>query len=236
MPAFRLAFHTLEIGPYDLHVRALRDRDQFGDVDGEAEALGVPPAMWPLFGQVWECGRLLAEQVADLPVRGLRVLEVGCGLGLASLILNKRGADITATDIHPEAGRFLAYNTALNGDPPLRFVRCDWGAPAPELGRFSLIVGSEVLYEAPQVERLASFVDAHAESDAGVIVIDPGRGLLGRFSTALRGRGFHRQERLTLARQEGKAQVLLAERGGFTIRHNEQGDAGPRTPGLDTRG
>ncbi len=236
MPPARFRFQTLEIGPYDLHLRALRDREQYSDDQGEAEALGVPPAMWPLFGLVWESGRLLAEQVVDLPVAGLRVLEVGCGLGLASLILNRRGADVTATDFHPEAGRFLAYNAALNGDPPPRFLRCGWADPVPELGRFDLVIGSEVLYEAPQVPVLASFIEAHAAPDAGVMLIDPGRGLLGRFSRELQARGFDRQARRTLPREGGAAQLLLAERGAFTLLHTPREDAGPRTPGRDIAG
>ena len=36
-----------------------------------------------------------------------RILEVGCGIGLSSLILNRLNADITATDYHPEAEKFL---------------------------------------------------------------------------------------------------------------------------------
>ncbi|MDE8603082.1 hypothetical protein M3I01_009105 [Marinomonas sp. RSW2] len=46
-------------------------------------------------------------------VKGLKILEVGCGIELASLVLNHRLADITATDYHPEAGNFLNENTLL---------------------------------------------------------------------------------------------------------------------------
>ena len=42
-----------------------------------------------------------------------RILEVGCGLGLASLVLNERSADISATDYHPEVETFLKINTEL---------------------------------------------------------------------------------------------------------------------------
>ncbi|MCD8541365.1 MAG: hypothetical protein LRY22_01600 [Aliarcobacter cryaerophilus] len=45
-----------------------------------------------------------------------RILEVGCGIGLSSLILNRLNADITATDYHPEAEKFLDINTELNKD------------------------------------------------------------------------------------------------------------------------
>lgn len=80
-------------------------------------------------------------------VRGKRILEVGCGIGLASLVLNRRRADMTATDRHPEVQVLLAINTALNGDKEIPFVRTAWADPKTELGEFNLIIGSDVLYE-----------------------------------------------------------------------------------------
>ena len=38
----------------------------------------------------------------EFEIAGKRILEVGCGIGLASLVLNHRPGDITATDHHPQ--------------------------------------------------------------------------------------------------------------------------------------
>ena len=57
----------------------------------------------------------------EYQVEGLKILEVGCGIGLASLVLNHRLANITATDYHPEAGGFLNANALLNGDRVIPF-------------------------------------------------------------------------------------------------------------------
>src|SRR5690606_40800053 len=56
-----------------------------------------------------------------LPVEGRRILEAGCGIGLASLVLQRRGADVVASDIHPLAEAFLAYNSALNELPAVHY-------------------------------------------------------------------------------------------------------------------
>ncbi len=50
-------------------------------------------------------GEGLALLMLDYDIKGKRILEMGCGIDLASLVLNSRRADITATDRHPQARR-----------------------------------------------------------------------------------------------------------------------------------
>jgi tRNA1(Val) A37 N6-methylase TrmN6 len=57
---------------------------------------------------------VLAEAMCSFEVAGKRILEIGCGLGLSSLVLQRRKADITASDQHPLAESFLAHNARLN--------------------------------------------------------------------------------------------------------------------------
>jgi len=52
------------------------------------------------------------------------MLEVGCGLALASLVCHRRGIDVTASDCHPLASRFLLDNLRLNGLPSLPGELC----------------------------------------------------------------------------------------------------------------
>jgi predicted nicotinamide N-methyase len=118
-----------------------------------------------------------------------RFLEVGCGIGLASLILNHRGADITAMDYHPEAGAFLARNSALNGDPGIPFLQSDWTRNDDRLGRFSMIIGSDLLYEKEHAQCLAEFIQRHRTDNCTVIIADPGRGFRGRFARAMQESG-----------------------------------------------
>lgn len=159
-----------------LHIRSLKDRQQFCDPLGEAARLGISSAVWPHFGQVWPAGLILAEHVASLDIAGRRVLELGCGLGLASLVMHRAGADVTASDVHPLAGIFLAHNLRLNQLGPMSFRRGDWGDVDSTLGRFGLLVGSDLLYERTHATDLSAFVDRHAAPIAEVIIVDPNRG------------------------------------------------------------
>jgi predicted nicotinamide N-methyase len=181
---------TLCIGGVDYQIRALSDRQQFSDPDGDAERAGVPPASWPLFGVLWPSGRALAEAMSAFPVAGKRILEIGCGLGLASLVLQRRGADVTASDYHPLAEEFLRANAALNGLPAITFRRAAWSELQPELGRFDLLIGSDVLYERNHAALVAGFFERHAQPAAEIVVVDPGRGQSGQLTRRLAAGGF----------------------------------------------
>jgi predicted nicotinamide N-methyase len=186
----RLKYQTFEFGTTDIHVRTMRDRQQYADDEGIAEQLGISPASWPLFGVVWPSGELLAQLMYDYDIEGKRILEVGCGMGLPSLVLNHRGADITATDYHPEADGFLRKNARLNDDPDIVFVRTGWGEGITALGKFDLIIGSDLLYEPDQAYLLSAFIDQHASAECEVIIVDPGRGLYPRFCINMLKAGF----------------------------------------------
>lgn len=194
MKNLRLRYQTLEVGSFDIHIRSLRDNQQFADPLGAAEALGISSASWPLFGIVWPSGELLACLMASYDIAGKRILEVGCGIGLASLVLNERLADITATDYHPEAGNFLAANTRLNNAKLIPFIRTGWKDECSELGLFDVIIGSDLLYEVEHIELLASFVNQHAAKHCEVIMIDPGRGQHARFSKKMVLLGYSHQQ------------------------------------------
>lgn len=197
MPEVRLRYTTLEIGDMDVHIRMLRDNLQFHDKDGVAEKLGISSAAWPLFGVVWPSSEVLAHLMADYNVAGKRVLEVGCGIALASLVLNHRLADITATDLHPETEGFLVHNTGLNEGETIPFVRTGWAdEKEDELGVFDLIIGSDLLYESEHVDLLAAFVNQHAGVSCDVVIVDPGRGFHAKFSKKMVALGYsHSQEK-----------------------------------------
>lgn len=190
MSSLRTRYRTIEFGDTDIHVQTLRDKQQFADRDGLASALGISSAAWPLFGVIWASGEILAHLMHEYEIEGLRILEVGCGIALASLVLNHRSANITATDYHPEAERFLIENVRLNKDKEIPFVRTGWGDAESGLGKFDLIIGSDLLYEREHVELLSGFIDQHAKTDCAVIIVDPGRGHHAQFSKNMARRGY----------------------------------------------
>ncbi len=194
-------------GAASLQIRSLLDRQQFSDPLGEAAALGISSAHWPLFGMLWPSGLHLAEAMALRPLlEGETILEIGCGLGLASLVSHRRGALVTASDCHPLAGSFLLENLRLNDLPPLRYCHGDWTPPAEQAqaglrrprvqGRFDLIIGSDVLYERDDIGRLPDFIARHAMPSGEVLIVDPNRGNRSAFSKRMASLGYALQNRI----------------------------------------
>jgi predicted nicotinamide N-methyase len=190
MKTLRLRYQTVEFGEIDIHLCTLRDRQQFHDPDGVAEGLGISSALWPIFGVVWPSGLALADFIDGYETGTKRILEVGCGMALPSLLLNSKGADITATDCHPEAAAFLVRNTSINNGATITFERTDWADNYDELGAFDLIIGSDLLYEDEHTDLLANFIDAHARAKCEVILVDPGRGRKTKLITAMEQFGY----------------------------------------------
>ncbi len=103
----------------------------------------------PYWAELWPAATLLAEGLPD--VAGLRVVELGCGLGVTSLVAAARGADVTATDWAADAIELLRANASRNGIALRAEVR-DWRQPWDE--RFDLALAADVLYERRNVEPL----------------------------------------------------------------------------------
>lgn len=169
---------TVRVGEQDYRLRSLVDRMQCED---------------PLFGALWPAGIALAEEMSAFPVEGKRILEAGCGLALPSLVLKRRGADITATDYHPEAEEFLRFNASANGIRAVPFKLGSWNDV--HFGAFDLIIGADLLYEPGHPAQLAAFIARHAAPLAQVVIADPGRRPLGAFHKQMAALGYERSEK-----------------------------------------
>lgn len=190
MTNVRLRYQTIEFGKIDIHVCTLRNRQEYYDPKGIAEKLGIGSASWPIFGIIWPSSLVLAHHLSDYETGSKRILEIGCGTALSSLLLNKKGADITATDYHPESKKFLARNTQLNNDKPIAFIQTDWAAQDDSLGEFDIIIGSDILYEDEHIELVANFIHRHAKQTCEIVITDPGRGRKSKLATKMKTLGY----------------------------------------------
>ena len=190
MSNLRLCYQTVVFGKIDIHLCTLRNKQEFYDPAGIAEKLGISSASWPLFGVIWPSSLVLAHFIFDYETGSKRILEVGCGMALSSLLLNKQCADITATDYHPEAQKFLQRNSLLNEDRAIEFEQVNWAAKSDKLGLFDLIIGSDLLYEDDHIDLLANFIDMHSKPACEVIIVDPGRGRKNKLSSRMIEFGF----------------------------------------------
>lgn len=216
MTNIRLCYQTVEFGKIDIHLCTLRNKQEFYDPKGVAEKLGISSATWPLFGVIWPSSMVLAHFISDYSTGSKRILEIGCGMALTSLLLNKRSDDITATDYHPETGNFLQRNALLNDDQPIAYEQVDWANGHDDLGLFDLIIGSDVLYEDEHVDLLANFIEVHSKPMCEVILVDPGRGRKNKITTRMTELGYSslhlKPNHTDYLEQQFKGHILKFER------------------------
>jgi predicted nicotinamide N-methyase len=168
--------------PALLDIRVRRVRVPGGDV------FLVQPADWeqlrheeggagrgvPYWATPWPSGAVLAGALAeDPPPPGARVLELGCGLGLPSIVAARAGGRVLATDWSPAAIELLRANAERNG-VSLELEVVSWAAPEPLLERapFDLVLAADVLYERRNVPVLAELLPRLGRE---VLLADPGR-------------------------------------------------------------
>lgn len=215
MPGYEVRQQTVNIGGLDYDVRSLLDNQQYADPLGSAEDAGMGASGWPLFGQVWPSARVLALAMHSHAIEGKRILEIGAGLALASLVIHRRAGDVTVTDWHPLTETFLQENLLANGLGPLPYKPGNWAlddaSGASGLGRFDLIIGSDVLYERQQPAQLARFIDQHATLHAEIIIVDPDRSNRSAFCREMAALGY----RLTMRTADKTLEGGEAYKGRF---------------------
>lgn len=222
MPGYQVKTESHLLGNSQFEIRSLLDRQQYADPDGIALAAGISSASWPLFGMVWPSARMLANAMQTQDLVGKRILEIGCGLALASLVIHRRQGDITASDCHPLTEAFLAENARLNALPRLKYQTGHWGRENQALGRFDLIIASDVLYERDQPDTLSHFIDRHAADSAHIIVLDPDRGNRNGFCRKMVALGYT----LDLRRAARTQTTGEAYKGHFLNFSRDGGDTG----------
>lgn len=159
----------------------------------------------PYWADLWPSGIVLAHHLATLDLAGARVVEVGAGLGLPSMVAARAGADVLATDWYPEALVFAEANAEANGVPPLRTLLADWGDPPEALlaaAPFDLVIGADVAYENRHGPQLAALILRLVRPGGTVLIADPRRPAASSLVTEMREGGW-RHERSEL-RYEGR--------------------------------
>ncbi len=160
-----------------LELSLLRPREPEALLDEEAFA---DDEFMPYWAELWPAGLALA---VALPERldGRRVVELGCGLGVPSLVAAARGAEVTAIDWAAEAVELLHENAARNG-LALTPERADWRSFT---GAYELALAADVLYEERNVEPLLELLPRLAPE---VLLAEPGRPHAAAFLARARGR------------------------------------------------
>ena len=135
----------------------------------------------PYWADIWPSSIILAGRLLEEQGDGRRLLELGCGLGLATMAAMRVGFEVLATDYYKEALHFTRANAwrAFGREPQTRLV--DWRALPNDLDHFDRVVAADVLYERPYPQLVASAIERTLAPAGEATVADPGRAAVGDF-------------------------------------------------------
>jgi predicted nicotinamide N-methyase len=176
-----LVTRPVELPSGTLRLLQPREAAELPDIDGVEWA---PVA--PYWSVLWRSGVALASELEGMPLRGRRVVELGCGLGVPSIAAARAGAHVLATDASTEALELVARNAEAN-QVHLETATFDWAEPGglAERAPFDLVLASDVLYERASVALLLSLLPRLAPE---ACVADPDRPPAGAFAEEARRR------------------------------------------------
>jgi predicted nicotinamide N-methyase len=127
----------------------------------------------PYWSVLWRSGVALARELDGVALRGLRIVELGCGLGVPSIVAARAGAAVLATDACAQALTLLARNARANS-VRIETATVDWTEPDALVERapFDLVLAADVLYERASTRPLLSLLPRLAPE---AWLADPGR-------------------------------------------------------------
>jgi predicted nicotinamide N-methyase len=151
----------------------------------------------PYFGVLWPAAEALSQYLSDHPqvVKNKLVLELGCGLGLPSLVATHLGGNVLASDYHPDVEEYYLRN-ARHSSLTSKYTRLNWRDDKQDIGTFDLVMGSDVLYENKNAIDVAKGLTRFMKPGGKILLSDPGRNYLQPFLEAMKAQDFTEESEL----------------------------------------
>ena len=165
----------------------------------------------PYWAELWPSALALSRHLWTRDLTAIRAIELGCGVGLPTIVALARGATVLATDHYEAALDFTAHNAGANLVRAPDTALLDWRTPKVEgLGPFDLVLAADVLYERKNAAALADLVPKLLAPGGEALFADPRRDEAPVFLKAMEASGFgDAVEEATVEQDTRKVKVLL---------------------------
>lgn len=204
-PEFRIpggwTQRRLDLGERELAYWAPAEPDAFLDDDETVVAHGPTAGNpgrsdVPLWPYAWPAAETMARRVfahnwaaeSSGHSKFPKALELGAGLGLVGLAGLAAGLSVTFSDYQEKALRAAAFNARQNGFLQFGTQLLDWNAPLDE--QFSVILGSDVIYEQAIHHPLLNVLDRMLSPGGVAWLGDPGRSAARLFLAEAKNRDY----------------------------------------------
>jgi len=147
----------------------------------------------PYWADLWPASVGLAEFLAFAQVKppspAALAVELGSGLGLASIAAGLLGWQVLLTDYDADALTFALYNARTNGLQNARAMLLDWRQVPPNLSA-DLVLAADILYEPKNHAALLRCIETILKPQGVVLVADPYRDVAQQFLKMARRTGW----------------------------------------------
>ncbi|WP_317930085.1 class I SAM-dependent methyltransferase [Halioxenophilus sp. WMMB6] len=143
----------------------------------------------------WQAASVLIDYLQEFPPEpGSRILEIGCGWGLAGIFCAKQyGCEVVALDADESVFPFLEHHALLN---QVQVDTVQMGTEAvttEQLAGFDLVIGSDICFWESLTQALGEFIERAIDADIERMVIaDPGRPTFRTLAEAYAGHDYVR--------------------------------------------
>lgn len=175
---FPVQQQVVEVGPFQFDFLSVANPHDNMDclmgehVDGDYQ--------WePFWAQAWPSAQQLANWMLEQKIQGredwtrMRVLDLGCGVGLNGCVAAAKNAKVTFADYAAPSLLFARYNSW----PWRHHVECcelDWHKDVFSQS-FDVILGADIVYEQRNWDALNRFFKLNLRSKGEIWLTEPGR-------------------------------------------------------------
>jgi predicted nicotinamide N-methyase len=152
-----------------------------------------PEDLDPFWAATWRAAIGLDKFLQQLPLRDVRVLELGCGSGQAGVGAAAKQAQVTMTDAVGLALMVAKLNAWTVRDR-IRFQRLRWSLDQLEQDPFPVIIGSDLVYDPSLFSLLDECARNHIAEGGRMYLSEPHRHTGDRFSKWIREAGWQTRE------------------------------------------
>ncbi len=183
---FTVATEEVTVGNYTYVLKKPSNSDHL-----ISEADYVMDERLPYWADLWPSSRILATALLGEKGNNRRLLEMGCGLGLATIAAMEAGFNVVASDYYTDAIHMTRANAWRNlaREPETRLV--NWRQWPNDLGLFDTITAADVLYEKEYATLVAECISRALAPTGTAMIADPGRLALPDFRQAVTANGLY---------------------------------------------
>ena len=193
----------------ELEILAVRDPDILID-ELDPEQYDEDERL-PYWAEIWPAAIGLGRHLFEYPLPvGSKLLELGCGLGVAGIAAAAAGQEVVACDYEKDAIAFSRYNARLNGqEKSISFRFLDWRSPNLNQ-KFHIVIGSDIIYETPNHYPIQKLLDQTLKTGGMFHTSDPGRRAAESFVKSMINHGYrHSKQSRKIKYEKNESKIIV---------------------------